>query len=750
MKTMDLPLLASGPGLRDETGLTALRTETLGMLALAILGLGYVTVMASIAAVPSATPPAPWDPLPLLLGLAIAAGGTYGALRLGPAASTAAMVAGLTATLTVALLLHPGSSFALYFFLIVLAATGAFDWRAGLGAALLASGVILWTTYLVVGVTPLGVAEQSLCFVWATLVLAWLLARPLRATLDWSWSSYLLAQAKTEEVRLRQAELAQVSKSLTEACERLERLNLELHEAREAAETARQMKAEFAATVGHELRTPINLIIGFSQMMASPRRASYYTERLPESYRGDVESVYHNACHISSLVDDILDLSQIDAHRMALHKEPAVLSRVAQEAAANVAPLYAEAGLDLSIEVPADLPRVPADPVRIRQVLINLLYNAVRFTHQGGVTITAHTVDAEVVVAVHDTGVGIPADSVCRLFEEFRQIQAPSRGHVGSGLGLAVCKRFVELHGGNIWAESELDLGTTIFFSLPLHDNVATTSFHNVPVPIASADQERTDVAILDPSGETVRIIQRYLDGYRVREVKNPEQASHFAKRGELRAMIVTSVDAQQAWYDYQRLHEEVRSVPTLIYPLRTRETIAETLSATAYLTKPVSREQLLRVVRRLPRPIHNLVVVEDDAEMRCLLARMLRSLSRRYVVEEAPDGATGLRLIRQSRPDAVLLDLLMPDTDGYAVLRTLRDDESLRQIPVVVISAKGPKEDVLVDAVGIARHDGLTVGEAMAYLEASLDALRRRRRGGDRAATTAEMARAQPASSPG
>src|SRR5581483_8209220 len=130
----------------------------------------------------------------------------------------------------------------------------------------------------------------------------------------------------------------------------------------------------------------------------------------PESYRKDIATIYHNACHVSSLVDDILDLSQIDAHRMALRKELISLSQVAREAAASVAPLYAEAGLYLSVDIPADVPLVSADPVRIRQVLINLLYNAVRFTHQGGVVITAYLTSTDVVVAVQDTGVGIPAD----------------------------------------------------------------------------------------------------------------------------------------------------------------------------------------------------------------------------------------------------------------------------------------------------------------------------------------------------
>ncbi|MGH2458427.1 MAG: ATP-binding protein [Chloroflexota bacterium] len=692
MTNVETVVGSRNPRSDDESGVTELRVETVRMLVLAILVVGYLVVMGTVLTLPASPTLPPSDPLALLAGLAITAGLTRWALRRGPGWATAIMVAGLCLTMSGDILLHPGSSLATFFFLIVLAATGAGGLRAGLGAALLATGAIFSTTDLVVGVTPPAVAEQSLQLVWATFVLAWLLVRPVQTTLEWSWRSYALAQARTAEARQRQAELAEVSTSLAEACEQLERVNRELFEAREAAEAARRMKAEFAATVGHELRTPVNLIIGFSQMMASPRRATYYTEPLPESYRSDIQSVFHNACHISSLVDDILDLSQIDAHRMALHREPTALARVAEEAVSNVAPLYAEAGLSLSIDMPAKLPRFPADPVRIRQVLINLLYNAVRFTHQGGVVISAHLTDHDAIVSVRDTGVGIPAEGITHLFEEFRQLQAPSRGHIGSGLGLAVCKRFVELHGGTIWADSEPDRGTTISFALPLHDNVAAVPFSSLPSPVGLADPLAGNVAILDPSGETVRMLQRYLDDYRVRHLRQVGEASHLAKRGELRAMIVTSAAAQQDWYDYQRTHEDVRLVPTIVYALRTREAIAKVLGATEYLAKPVSREQLARAVRRLPRPTRNLAVIEDDSEMRSLLVRMLRSLSRRYRIEEAGDGVAGLDLIRRSRPDAVLLDLLMPNTDGYAVIRALREDESLRDIPVVVISARGPR----------------------------------------------------------
>jgi len=728
----------------DPIGIAEFRVETLRTQVVGILAVALVIAAINGAALPDKS----WQPLPTLTGLAVAAGLTYWSLRCGPVAATATMVLSLTATLTGLLLLYPGSLLAGYFFLIVLAASGVLGWRAGLASALLVSAIILALS-LSMAVIPAEVGMQALGYVWATLVLAWLSARPLSIMATWAWSNYALAQAKTEEARRGQGELASLSKSLGEACDRLERLNRELEEAREAAETARRIKAEFAATVGHELRTPVNLIIGFSQIMASPRRGSYYDEPLPDCYRDDLAAIHRNATHISSLVDDILDLSQIDAHRMALRKDWIDLEQVARDAAATVQALYVDAELYLRVDVSPEFPRVPADPVRIRQVLINLLYNAVRFTHRGGVTISARHADEGAVVEVHDTGVGIPPDDLPRLFEEFRQLHSPTRGRLGSGLGLAVCKRFVELHGGSIWARSATDFGTTIAFSLPLHENVAVFPLERTPAPAALGAANLPGVAVFDPEGDTARVLDRYLDGYRVHQVKSLQQITRLSEDGKLRALIVTSPGDQQAWYEHQCANPPLKSVPTLFCPFRTRRAIAETLGAVDYLVKPVSKEQLAHTLHRLRRPIRTLTLIEDDPEMRVLLSRMLRSLSRRCRITEADDGASGLDLLRRQRPDLVLLDLLMPGADGYTVLKEIHDDAGLRDIPVVVVSAKGSNEGVTASMVGVSRSDGLSVGEATACLKASLDALLPGRKGPDRDGTFDGTGRARSVRSP-
>src|SRR5581483_2122963 len=223
----------------------------------------------------------------------------------------------------------------------------------------------------------------------------------------------------------------------------------------------RRIKAEFAANISHELRTPLNLIIGFSEILMSVPHGAGGRELSPSS-RADVDVIYRNAKHLSNLIDDVLDLSQIDVGRMGLTKERADLRGIAAEAVTAIARLYEVRDLTLANEVPSDLPPVYVDRTRIRQVLINLLNNAARLTPSGGTTIRARVEENSVVVVVADTGVGIAPEDIPKVFEEFRQLDGTTRrAHDGSGLGLAICRRFVEMHGVAIWAESRPGTGTS-------------------------------------------------------------------------------------------------------------------------------------------------------------------------------------------------------------------------------------------------------------------------------------------------
>ncbi|MGH2458986.1 MAG: sensor histidine kinase [Chloroflexota bacterium] len=321
---------------------------------------------------------------------------------------------------------------------------------------------------------PLADVQTIVILSWANVVAAWLAAQPTRVALRWSWLEYRRADREADQARRRQAELTRVVKSLNVAQDRLEMMNRELERARRAADEARRLKADFAATVSHELRTPLNLIIGFSELLAAGTEGSPSPPDLSAIQR-DVDPIYRNARYLSSLIDDILDLAQIDAARMGLIRESVDLATLIRDAAATVEPFFRRKNLDLFLDVPEGLPNVVADRDRLRQVLVNLLSNAARFTDHGGVRMTASADERHVTIGVSDTGLGIPAVELPHVFEEFRQGTGASGRPLGhSGLGLSISKRIVEMHSGTMWVESEVEQGTTFFFTLPRQESVVS------------------------------------------------------------------------------------------------------------------------------------------------------------------------------------------------------------------------------------------------------------------------------------
>ncbi len=636
------------------------------------------------------------------------------------------VVGGVGSVVAGAILLLPGALAAPWLALVVLVASALLGWRWGAAVAGLASALLAVAAHdppsLLAGSSALDAA--LLC--WASLGASWLISRPTRTALGWAWQSYLQALAQTRLARERQAELVRLSKSLGDSYYQLEQLNLELERARRAAQEARRLKAQFAAAVSHELRTPLNLIIGFCEMMVlSP--SSAYGQRLPPNYQDDLEAIYRNACHISALVDDILDLSQIDADRMALHKEWTTLERIVGDAVATVETLFRERDLSLRTELAA-LPPVYVDQTRVRQILINLLSNAARFVDQGGVTVRAVGDETSVIVSVRDTGPGIPPEELPGVFEEFYQIRGMRR-RGGSGLGLTVSKRFAELHGGTMWVESTLGEGSTFYLKLPTRADAPVAASD----PVAWDDrigqrvrgQAERRLVVVDDTGEVAKIFQRYLDGFEIVGAPSLERARKLARVRPVQAVVLGSPAAEEAWRSGFAGAGELARLPIISCVLRTSRRSAAELGVTDYLVKPVTRDQLRRALRAIGPDLHRVLVVDDEPEMTRLLARMVRSLVRGCQVEMVESGEAALACVRERRPDLVILDLLMPGTNGYAVLETLRADATLGAIPVLVVTARGLQDEVVVaSALSVTRTGGLTVAEVMRWITAGLDAL--------------------------
>ncbi|MBI2942156.1 MAG: response regulator [Chloroflexi bacterium] len=702
----------------DELRAEAVRAIVFGLLAMAAFIFGLIAV-----------DPGRWhqEPMPVLAGLALTAVATGGLLSRGVVPSTLALLVGLAGTIAAATYAFGNGLFVTAYPAVAIVAGMLLGWRYAAVAGVASGAIILALKGYLPGVVSADVADVALLLTVVNLSLSWLLSRPVGAALDWSWASYAQAREKTEEARTRQAELARLSKSLEEACHRLEVANEELERARKAAVDARLLKAEFAATISHELRTPLNLIIGFSEMMVM-NPETYGGVSLPTSYRGDVEAIYRNACHLSSLVDDILDLAKIEARRMGLQREQSRLDQVVGEAVAAIQTMFLDRGLALEVRLPPDLPGVYADRTRVRQILMNLLSNAVRFTSSGGVTVGGACDGQDIVVWVTDTGTGIPAADLAHIFDEFYQVTGPNWRR-NTGLGLTISKRFVELHGGSMWAESKYGEGATFYFSLPLSANVVAVPARDDWQTWVHAPTRGTatpTVAVLDDDPEVVSVFQRYLDGYQVVSASTMHQADRSIDSRPVRALIATAEAGGETVRVPIAAHG-LANLPTVVCPLRSSRSISRDLGVVQYLTKPITREQLRAVIHRLGKGIRDVLVVDDDPEMVRLLARMVQSGRRardRREVRAAADGAGALQAMRERRPDLVLLDLLMPGIDGYGVLEQMRGDEQLRNVPVVLVTARGINERMVASELKISRPCGLSVGEVMRCLEASLNVL--------------------------
>lgn len=624
---------------------------------------------------------------------------------------------------------HPDASVAHFFVVAVISAGILIGPRSSVAVAALCSGLL--ATLALGRFGPVGPDDiiSTFTLIWLGAILAYAASHPVYAAVTWAWTSYCEARQSAEEVRAHRGELARALASLNETCHRLEVANHELARARAAAEEARQLKTEFAANISHELRTPLNLVIGFSEILMNAP-ASREGAAVPPALRADVEVIHRNARHLSALIDDVLDLSQVDAGRMGLHRERVDLAEVADEAVGAVARLYEVRGLTVHNTVPSDLPPLYVDRTRVRQVLINLLNNAARFTARGGSTVRARVDDGNVVVEVSDTGVGIPSADIPKVFEEFQQLDGTMRRpHDGSGLGLAICQRFVELHGGTIWAESEVDRGTTFSFTLPMIDNVASTPLRpewDTWVRLNEPNETTARPIVLvnrDPRIE--HMFERYLDGYRIVPAVDEDDALRRCAASGARGVILVEAPGADLAEARRRLRQVPRDAPVVRCSLPTSVTLGQRLGVSDYLVKPISQERLLETLGRTAPRARTILVVDDDPDMVRLVARILRSGSRRYRVLRAYGGAEGLALLQEQHPDAVILDLVMSDVDGYEVIRWMRASEEHATTPVIAVSARSYEaESVAAGAIEISREGGLSVGELMSCLRSSLDAL--------------------------
>jgi len=471
--------------------------------------------------------------------------------------------------------------------------------------------------------------------------------------------------------------------------QKVEERTREVEEKSRQLELASQHKSQFLSSMSHELRTPLNAIIGLTEMMVT-NAARFGTEKAAEPLR----RVHRAGSHLLGLINQVLDLSKIEAGKLELSPDWVNLTPLINEVVDTARPLAEQNNNRLVVKCQENLGSLTVDPMRLRQILLNLLSNACKFTKQGEVTLLARKLVNEgnwIEFAVSDTGIGMTPEQQAKLFEEFTQADSSTaRQYGGTGLGLAITRKLARMMGGDVTLMSEAGKGSTFTVRLPATTDVPA----GAPISSDRGRSTRADcVLVIDDDATARELISDHLKagGFSVVTAAGGVEGIKLAK--ELQPTAITldvMMPDLDGWSVLAALRQnpELADIPVIMVSIVDDKRRGIALGAAGYLTKPIDRERLHRLVRRFQAPTRatRVLMVEDDASQR---ERMLGWLERpHWIVREAANGQEALDLLREEKPDVILLDLMMPEMDGFEVVAALQGNKDWRDIPVIVITS--------------------------------------------------------------
>ena len=491
----------------------------------------------------------------------------------------------------------------------------------------------------------------------------------------------------------------------------LRQVNAELVAASEAAEAANKAKSEFLANMSHELRTPLNAIINYSEMLAEDA-----ADAGQEDYLADLERIQTAGRHLLRLINNILDISKIEAGKMDVFAETFAIQPMVRDVAHMMTPLVGKNGNDMVVDCPDDIGEMHSDLTKVRQCLINLLGNASKFTNDGEIRLIVTRSDETVRFAIADTGIGMSKEQVERVFEAFAQADASTtRRYGGAGLGLAITSNFADMLGGSVAVESEEGKGTTFTVSFAAHyapralaadpadaretpaPATAMAAAAVAAVGVSGADVTPTLLLVIDDEQPLHDLLEERLvpRGYRLLHAYDAESglAMVRAERPEIVVLdiLMPSVDG---WSVLTAIKSdpELAQIRVVVLTRTHDHDLAIAWGASDFVTKPFRADELLARLEPYRRRTDgdqppNVLVVDDDPGSRGMLRRALERTEWRVV--EAENGRAGIDAAAADPPSLILLDLMMPEMDGFQFIACLRDDPKLAQIPVLVITAK-------------------------------------------------------------
>ena len=498
----------------------------------------------------------------------------------------------------------------------------------------------------------------------------------------------------------------------------------ELTKAKQAAEAASRTKSDFLANMSHELRTPLNAIIGYSQMLQEEAADDGQDRYLP-----DLKKVENAGKHLLALINDILDLSKIEAGRMTLFIEPVSVRALLAEVRSIIEPLAAKNGNQLIVECPDDLGLIDTDVTKVKQSLLNLLSNASKFTNKGTITLAvagSGEAGAETLsFRVTDTGIGMSPEQLGRLFQAFVQADSSTtRQFGGTGLGLAITRHFARMLGGDVTVTSEPGEGSVFTLTLPMRRPAAPAAPAEEPAEprrMVSGDQgAEFTVLVVDDEEAIHETVGTMLgrEGYRVLHARSGPEAITIAHDMHPDAITLDVMMPQMdGWSVLSALKADpdVCDIPVIMVTILNDRAIALSLGSSGFLTKPVDWGRLNAMLRQyigtgVSGPV---LVIDDDPEMRAMTRQMLQRMGLES--EEAENGAAGLAWLEANKPPAlILLDLMMPVMDGFEFLDHIRANGAWRAVPVLVVTARDLSSAELYQLQGLTQRviaKGATTG---------------------------------------